>query len=174
MHSIDIANLFILRHGSDLRLTNLSLNKLVYFAQVESFREHGKPLFSDPIEAWDHGPVEPNVYHAFKRFGRSIITEPLNDGPNLEEFTPEQISIVDNVAKKYSKLSASDLVRISHREGGAWRSKYAPGKNATITNFDIIASTDSSPKFDLASTFFAGAQSVQKKWPNALRLLEDA
>lgn len=39
MKSIQVANAFILRHGSDIDITNLVLNKLVYFAQVESLRE---------------------------------------------------------------------------------------------------------------------------------------
>lgn len=51
MKSIQIANAFILRHGSDIDITNLVLNKLVYFTQVESLRETGKPLFEDKIEA---------------------------------------------------------------------------------------------------------------------------
>ena len=38
MKSIQVANAFILRHGSDIDITNLVLNKLVYFAQVESLR----------------------------------------------------------------------------------------------------------------------------------------
>ena len=58
MNSIQVANAFILRHGSDIDITNLVLNKLVYFAQVESLRETGKPLFEDKIEAWSYGPVE--------------------------------------------------------------------------------------------------------------------
>lgn len=39
MKSIQVANAFILRHGSDTDITNLVLNKLVYFAQVESLRK---------------------------------------------------------------------------------------------------------------------------------------
>ena len=58
MKSIQVANAFILRHGSDIDITNLVLNKLVYFAQVEFLRETGKPLFEDKIEAWSYGLVE--------------------------------------------------------------------------------------------------------------------
>lgn len=66
MNSIQVANAFILRHGSDIDITNLVLNKLVYFAQVESLRETGKPLFEDKIEAWSYGPVERDVYFTFQ------------------------------------------------------------------------------------------------------------
>ena len=67
MKSIQVANAFILRHGSDIDITNLVLNKLVYFAQVESLRATGKPLFEDKIEAWSYGPVERNVYFTFQK-----------------------------------------------------------------------------------------------------------
>ena len=76
MKSIQVANAFILRHGSDIDITNLVLNKLVYFAQVESLRATGKPLFEDKIEAWSYGPVERNVYFTFQKYGRNRILKP--------------------------------------------------------------------------------------------------
>ena len=69
MRALDVANLFIERH-SDLGLSNSSLNKLVYYAQVKSLATTGKPLFDSRIEAGDYGPVEPEVYEAFERYGK--------------------------------------------------------------------------------------------------------
>lgn len=69
MRALDVANLFIERH-SDLGLSNSSLNKLVYYAQVESLATTGKPLFDSRIEAGDYGPVEPEVYEAFEQYGK--------------------------------------------------------------------------------------------------------
>ena len=73
MKSIEIAHTFVNRFGSILDLTNLKLNKLVYYAQVESIRRTGNLLFDDAIEAWQYGPVEPLVYHTFKKYGRGIV-----------------------------------------------------------------------------------------------------
>ncbi len=44
MKSIQVANAFILRHGSDIDITNLVLNKLVYFAQVESLARNRETI----------------------------------------------------------------------------------------------------------------------------------
>lgn len=65
MRALDVANYFIANYGGGTEMTNLKLNKLVYFAQAVSLKQYGVPLFSDEIQAWSYGPVEPEVYHAF-------------------------------------------------------------------------------------------------------------
>ena len=45
MRSLEVANLLVSKHGATIRPTNLSLNKLVYFAQVESLKTLGMPQF---------------------------------------------------------------------------------------------------------------------------------
>lgn len=69
MKAIDVAGMFIQRHGDSIHLTNLSLNKLVYFAQVESIRRTGEPLFDDEVQAWNYGPVEPEYIALSKSMG---------------------------------------------------------------------------------------------------------
>lgn len=175
MRSIDIANLFIVRHGEDLQLTNLSLNKLVYFAQVEALRRRpGKPLFDDVIEAWDFGPVEPAVYHAFKKHGNARITTPSSDVCFDGEDSEFVISVVDSVANDYGSLTAFDLVDLSHRDGSPWKTKYTGARNVPITVDDIMQSSDFCERVNRGKTLGAAIQGVQDKWPNALRMLQDA
>lgn len=47
-------------------MTNLKLQKLLYYAQGCYLALHGKPLFDEEIEAWEHGPVVPGVYQEYK------------------------------------------------------------------------------------------------------------
>lgn len=175
MRSIDVANLFIQRCGQSLYLTNLSLNKLVYFAQVEALKARPeRPLFDDEIEAWAYGPVEPVVYQAFKEYGDSRIEMP-NGTPSFSKDTEFAIEIVDRVAETYGSLSAFDLVDMTHREGSAWKNKFAGAySNAQIGVEDIKQSVEYSSDFDSSKTFAAAIQNVQNTWPNALRMLEDA
>ena len=60
VHAIDVARFFINIANTiptyDL-MTNLRVNKLLYFAQGECLRRLGYPLFDDDIEAWTYGPV---------------------------------------------------------------------------------------------------------------------
>lgn len=168
MKSIQVANAFILRHGSDIDITNLVLNKLVYFAQVESLRATGKPLFEDKIEAWSYGPVERNVYFTFQKYGRNRILKPEGETAKDEQ----ALSVVDGTAKKYGFLTAFDLVGFSHRKNSAWKNVYREGENVEITNDAILASDDglTFPKNTLAS----GLDEVNAKWQNTFRILRNA
>ncbi|GHU75690.1 hypothetical protein AGMMS49992_20150 [Clostridia bacterium] len=64
MKAIDAANFLIdICAKSDQHdyMTNLRLQSLLFYAQGWSLVLRGEPLFDDPIEAWDHGPVVPSV-----------------------------------------------------------------------------------------------------------------
>ena len=76
VHSaIDIANFFIdiTQSKEEGYLSDLKVNKLLYFAQAWSLVRLGRPLFDESIEAWPLGPVVPNVYNAFKSIKATIL-----------------------------------------------------------------------------------------------------
>lgn len=170
MKSVDVANAFIRRHGQAMELTNLKLNKLVYYAQVESLRASGSSLFDDPIEAWQYGPVEPAVYRTFRKYGRRRILH--EEGHCVSSAQVDRI--VDAVARSYGNLTAYDLVNWSHREGGAWHSVYRADKDVEITADDIIASDDIKGLAHDGRTFASRLAYVRRSIPNALRLLENS
>lgn len=171
MRSLDVANLLIARYGGEVDMTNLKLNKLVYFAQAVSLRKHGTLLFDDEIQAWDYGPVEPMVYYAFNRFGGRIIRHPQDD-PTAS--SPRMVEVVREVMESFGKLTAFDLVRLSHRDGGAWKSVYVRNANKPITPKAIIESHDGEMKDIMDGTLASGIAQVNRRWPNAMRMLEDS
>lgn len=170
MKSLDIAHAFINRCDASLELTNLKLNKLVYYAQVESIRRSGALLFDDAIEAWRHGPVEPMVYHAFKQCGRSCVPT-LCYTRDVEGSVDE---IVRCVADTYGRLSAFDLVSLSHREGGAWSLVYRSDADVPITREVIEQSEDIKGFPGFSSTLERGIREAYESIPNALKLLENS
>lgn len=170
MLSVDIANKFISGFGGEAVLSNLSLNKLVYFAQVESLRSLGRPLFEDRVEAWEYGPVEPAVYHAFKRYGSGRVTKPSGPVTNDEEADV----VVDRTFGKYGRMTAFDLVALSHGEGGAWKATYVPGRDAEITPGAILSSSDGRIAPEFSGTLASGMQEVDRRIPNTFRLLRNA
>ena len=175
MRSIDIATLIVSRRSKKRAITNLSLNKLVYFAQVESLKtRNGVPLFNDRIEAWEYGPVEPAVYYAFKQSGHAPVSISPGQNEAANALPSYARTIVDSVIDKYGDSPAFDLVSITHRESSAWRNTYVEGQNVEITLDDIISSKDFTSDVDLSDTLSAGIRSVENKWPNALRMLQDA
>lgn len=91
-------------------ITNLKLQKVLYFAQAYYLSKIGRPLFSDNIEAWEYGPVIPDVYHKFKSKGSDpIICE--EDESSLSDADKENLK---KIWGTFGGYSASRLVDISH------------------------------------------------------------
>ena len=108
-----VAN-FLLRYvqeKGDL-ITNLKLQKLVYYAQAWYLALYDEPLFDDHFEAWVHGPVQPQLYRRFKKYRWNYRSEHPKD-PKLQEDVVEHLKEVFDV---YSRYSAYELELIGHRE----------------------------------------------------------
>ena len=78
----EIAKWFIARNKADYEMgytdeliTNLKLQKLLYYAQGCVMALTDEPLFDEDIQAWEHGPVVPEIYHKYKSYGKSGIME---------------------------------------------------------------------------------------------------
>lgn len=88
--AIDVANFIILQGlNNNFDINNLKLQKLLYYSEVESLtNRNGVSLFEEDIEKWKLGPVIPQVYHEFKRFGAKPITETVST-INFEELSDD-------------------------------------------------------------------------------------
>ncbi|HJJ98772.1 MAG TPA: DUF4065 domain-containing protein [Methanocorpusculum sp.] len=123
---VDLAN-----HMVDENMTNLRVNKMLYYAQAYSLVRFGKPLFSEDIQAWEYGPVVPSVYHTFQKFGRDPIRD-VSDNCSLDVFTADEIALLLDVAREYGKYSSSKLIDMTHEIGGPWEQVYHPGELNTV------------------------------------------
>lgn len=123
MKAITAANymLYIMSDVFD-DLTNMKINKLLYFAQGHYLRKYGTPLFADGIEAWEHGPVVPEVYCAYKEYGDRPIKSYSAD--MISEVTPNAEEIMYGVARKYGRYTASALRNMTHVVGSPWSQVY--------------------------------------------------
>ncbi len=101
---------FVDDNGLSEGLTNLKLQKLLYFGQAVSLSLRKVPLFEDKIEAWKFGPVVPAVYDFLKVFGN----KPVTITANTEEIDAETAGLLEDVWSVYGKFSAHELVNISH------------------------------------------------------------
>ena len=120
-------------------LTNLKLQKMLYFAQVEYLREHGETLFDDPIEAWQYGPVVPTVYDWLKFCGAYQISK-FDVKTSTDELNEDVIDFLERVWGKYSRYSAFGLVDKTHEPGSVWSNVYNNGKgNRNVISIDMLA-----------------------------------
>lgn len=99
-------------------ISNLKLQKLLYYAQGFSLAETGKPLFPEPIKAWQHGPVVPSVYGNYKTHGSGSIPKP--QGVSFDKFSEAERSLLDEVYKVFGQFSAWKLRNMTHEEP-PWR-----------------------------------------------------
>lgn len=100
--------------GSDEQITNLKLQKLLYYAQGCTLALADKPLFEDEIQAWAHGPVVPNIYRKYKSNGSSGIKyEGIFDYDKLDDSTA---SILEGVYEEFGQFSAWKLRNMTHEE----------------------------------------------------------
>lgn len=94
-------------------ITNLRLQKLLYYVQGWSLAMKGEPAFREPIEAWRHGPVVPEVYRFYSEQGARAI--PHDPHAPIEISGAEQ-AFVASVWESYKKFSAIELANKTHRE----------------------------------------------------------
>ena len=98
--------------GEDI--SNLKLQKLVYYAQGVNLALYGKPLFEENIEAWTHGPVVPVLYSRFKQFGSGAIE--FEKEVDLEKYGKDTREVLDEVYKVFGQYSGWKLRNMTHQE----------------------------------------------------------
>lgn len=117
-------------------ISNLKLQKLLYFTWIENYKQNLNYLFVDDFYAWQFGPVVPAVYFDYCAFGGLPIIEYI---PSQENVDCEAQEIVKKVVDKYKNYSALEMVALSHQEGHAWDTVYQGGKgNKQLIRFDDI------------------------------------
>lgn len=138
MHDIyQVAGTIADRSGWDL--SNLSLQKLTYIAQMMHLGETGTPLFADDFEAWDYGPVVPRLYHDLKMFGSDPVA-PYSRLRSVSELAPNEATIVDQVVELGKQKRPGQLVAITHWDQGAWAKVYAKHRRGLVIPKALIKS----------------------------------
>lgn len=128
---IDVAKYIILyckRNGYSI--SNLKLQKLLYFVQAQFLVTYGFPAFNEDIEAWDFGPVVPEAYHYFKMWGSSEIPSIVAKDAERKIRMDHQ-SAMDDVLDQCAYFSATYLVELTHKQR-PWQDYYDGSYNKII------------------------------------------
>lgn len=126
-------------------VTNLALQKLLYFAHALYLVERKQPLVSGHFEAWQYGPVHPTVYQAFKSAGDQPITfraTAMNvlTGERTALQSPADPDVVQHVRRvmlSYGRLTPGRLVDISHAEKAPWHFVVESAKQGLVIGLRI-------------------------------------
>ena len=133
-------------NDKDYGISNLKLQKVLYFIQAYFLISTPEQCFRERIEAWDFGPVVPEAYREYKQFGSSNIPNvsyyvemDFDDfwKSKVKKYRSEVISDGDKrrieaVVDRFSDYSATDLVEITHNQA-PWMDAYVPNRNNEIT-----------------------------------------
>ncbi|WP_162601179.1 Panacea domain-containing protein [Occallatibacter savannae] len=105
----NLAKFIVQRAGP---ISNLKLQKLLYYVQGWHLGLHGKPVFHEQIQAWVHGPVVPSVFHMYKEFKWTPITADPLPVKLDDSFVTHTLTVIG----VYGKLNAAQLEKLSHQE----------------------------------------------------------
>lgn len=117
----DVAEYFLTiidRENAGDTLTNLKIQKLLYYAQGFSLAINHRPLFNEKIIKWNLGPVVVEVYEHFRKYGADSIPAP--DDFDISKFDDDEKELLNEVFEVYGQFSAAALVNMTHEEA-PWR-----------------------------------------------------
>jgi uncharacterized phage-associated protein len=152
-----IANFVLDMASEDGRdVSNLVVNKIVFFLHAHYLVEYARPLVSAKIEAWELGPVFREIYKEFKEFEKRPIAkraERLNPQTGIREvcnysLPEDECTFLVLLTKKYLRLSPSALVALSHEKGGPWDQ---------VWNHDALANASMSITNDMIKAWYEKA-----------------
>jgi uncharacterized phage-associated protein len=126
-------------------ITNLALQKLLYFAHGQHLVEAQAPLVAGFFEAWRYGPVHPTAYRAYRsaraepiRF-RAFLQDPFTSDPIPvpECQDPAAIERVCRIVRTYAGLTPGRLVEVSHAKNAPWAHIVDKARTKTILGLRI-------------------------------------
>lgn len=124
-----VANFIVTK--TNFSVTNLKLQKMLYFAQGYFLGKLDRELFKDAIQAWTYGPVVPSVYDAFMGYRSQRIASTLDADEIKNE---NDRTILAALVESMDKYSASDLVAMTHLPGTPWNQVWKGG----LGRFNVI------------------------------------
>lgn len=132
--ALDVAKYIIDYEASQGRtVSNLRLQKLLYFVQIAFLATKDSQCFNDDLEAWDYGPVVPEVYRKYKIFGSTMIPTAVSNRDQINTVIGNNDQqIINSMLDLLQKCTTRELVEISHAQD-PWKNIYVPGANNVIT-----------------------------------------
>ena len=120
----DVAKYLLSKTDEDAgdTISNLKLQKLLYYSQGFHLAVNARPLFDEPLIAWQHGPVVRTVYETYAEYGGKAIPRP--EDFDIDRLTVEERGLIDQVYSTYGQFSAWRLREMTHDEppwSDAWK-----------------------------------------------------
>jgi uncharacterized phage-associated protein len=139
-------------------LSKTKLLKLIYLLEEFSVKRNKLPFFGISFEVWQAGPVAKEVFIDLDvkpaLFGKYVsITRRDNatyifakSSFNNDEFSDNDIEVMDYVIEQYGNKTATQLVKLLHKKDSAWYRKAE--ESGLIEAFDKGITNSSNKEID--------------------------
>lgn len=112
-----VQNLIIQEHREqfDESPTPMKLQKLCYYAQGLALAMNKTELFPDDFQAWQHGPVNPELYSQYKHYRWKAIDVDI-DTIQDSQITEDEKNHIQKVVSAFGRFDGAALSTMTHRE----------------------------------------------------------
>lgn len=118
INPINVARYFIIKayeDGIEAEMTNMKVQKLLYYAQSLHLALYDESLFDEEIQAWRYGPVCPPAYKFYCQFEAEQL--PIPEKEESLQAIPEEIkSLLEEVWEYFGGYHAYRLSDMTHGE----------------------------------------------------------
>ncbi|NEP14829.1 MAG: DUF4065 domain-containing protein [Symploca sp. SIO2C1] len=114
---LDAARYFIVKaynQGMEAEMTNMKVQKLLYYSQSLHLALYDEPLFEEEIQAWRYGPVCPRAYRYYSEFEAEQL--PVPDQKLLLQIPHDQKTLLEEVWEYFGGYHAYLLSDMTHVE----------------------------------------------------------
>lgn len=149
--ALDVAK-YVVQYCNEKKypISNLRLQKLLYFIQATFIQEKNELCFRDDMECWEYGPVCPEVYSFFRRFGSSSIpfekfytvynrvsNQFIKEIFDMKFNSAYDKELIDSVIEQLRGESVYRLVEITHKQK-PWLENYKHNFNNKISKESMV------------------------------------
>ena len=150
----ELIALYIIHKGYDI--TNLSLQKLLYYVKGFSYLMLGKDIIEEECEAWAYGPVISDIYEKYKKLGNGVIPDYDESIEYQRLLTSEEIKVLDHTVDCLGIFNGKVLMKMTHKESPwiearAGIPEFAPSKNVISEKAIAQYFEEKDRKYDLKS-----------------------
>ena len=114
-------------------VTQLQIQKLMYFFEAYYMNvKNTDKLYDCNFNAWMFGPVAIPLYKEYKNFGEfpiNLTEEKINIG---EQISKDKKDLLAELYKVFGKLSANQLVNLTHQIGSPWYKKWEENNRRVV------------------------------------------
>ncbi len=114
---LNAARYFIIRayeDGLEAEMTNMKVQKLLYYSQSLHLALYSEPLFEAEIQAWRYGPVCPPAYKFYSEFEAKQL--PIPQPESLLQLPHEKKELLEEIWEYFGSYHAYKLSDMTHGE----------------------------------------------------------